>query len=122
MADDAPTVVRRYYDALDGHDYDALGDVLAPDFVQHRPDRTFDGRDAFVRFMREERPMTETRHDLRETFVDGGRVAVRGRLLDGDGSVLFGFVDVFALAGENDGRGESERRDDRISRLETYTK
>lgn len=101
-------LVRRYYDALDHHDYDALEDVLASDFVQRRPDRTFEDRAAFVAFMREGRPNPDTTHDLESILVDGGRVAVRGRVRD-DESVLFEFADFFDL------------EDDRIVRLKTYT-
>jgi ketosteroid isomerase-like protein len=109
-------VVRAYYDALDAGTYDRLADLLAPDFVQRRPDRTFDGRERFVRFVREERPRTDTTHDL-ETLCrcedgDGDRpttVFVRGRLRTDDGEDLFGFVDVHRVV------------DGRIRSLDTYT-
>jgi ketosteroid isomerase-like protein len=109
MADDPAQVVERYYDALDAHRYDALADALAPSFVQQRPDRTFEGRAAFVGFMRDERPVTESTHDLEEVIADGDRVAVRGRVVD-DEEVLFAFADFFALA------------DGQITRLDTYTR
>ncbi|MFW5974512.1 MAG: ketosteroid isomerase, partial [Natrialbaceae archaeon] len=72
----------------------------------------FEGLDAFVDFMREERPLTETRHDLRAVVVgEGGeRAAVRGRLLDADGDPVFEFSDHFELA------------DGRLRRLDTYTR
>ena len=106
---DPVALVRRYYDALDRHEYDALEDVLSPEFVQHRPDRTFEDREQFVRFMREERPNPDTSHDLETVVADGDHVAVNGRVLN-DGTVLLEFADVFVLENE------------RITRLETYSR
>lgn len=106
---DAAALVRRYYDALDEHDYDALETVLDPDFVQHRPDRTFEGRDAFVRFMRDERPSPATSHELESTVTEADRIAVRGRVIE-DGTTLFEFADFF------------EVENGRINRLETYSR
>jgi len=113
-------LARAYYRALDGHDYDLLEAVLAADFVQERPDRTLSGRERFVRFMREERPQTDTSHPIDRVYVpaegdDGARsdgereVVVRGRLLAANGSEIAAFVDVFAVA------------DGRIQSLTTYT-
>ena len=110
---DPAALVRQYYDALDSHAYETLEeDVLAPEFVQRRPDRTFEGREAFVRFMREDRPNTDTSHELESMVVDGegDRVAVRGRVLDADDDPLFEFADFFEL-----GNG-------RIVGLETYSR
>lgn len=114
-ASDAAALVRRYYGALDDRDYAALEDLLAPDFVQRRPDRTFEDRAAFVRFMRDDRPNPDTGHDLEAVVADpeGERVAVRGRVLDADGDrALFEFADFFELDGEGD----------RIAGLETYSR
>jgi len=90
-----------YYDAIDDGDYDRLRDLLVSGFVQHRPDRTLDGRERFVRFMREERPRTDTEHVLTAVGVgdeDGApgvsAIFVEGRLRAADGTDLFGFVDV----------------------------
>ena len=100
---------RTYYRAIDDESYDTLRSILAPEFVQERPDRTLDGPDRFVRFMREERPMTDTTHAIDALYGDDREVAVRGRLLRG-GESLFGFVDVFSFeAGE-------------VTRLRTYTR
>ena len=60
-----------YYEAIDAGDYDRLRALLAPGFVQRRPDRTFDGRESFVRFMREERPRTDTDHVVDAVGVGG---------------------------------------------------
>ena len=108
-----------YYGAIDAGDYDRLRTLLAPDFVQHRPDRTFDDRESFVRFMREERPRTDTEHvvdavgvggetteasrnggEMSETPRHGDAVAVfvEGRLRGADGTDLFGFVDVHRVS------------------------
>ncbi|WP_254545570.1 nuclear transport factor 2 family protein [Halomarina pelagica] len=121
---DAADLAREYYRAIDEADYDALATVLAPDFVHDRPDRTIEGRDAFVRFMREERPDPDTTHELDAVFLDGERdereegrdargegrdgrekrhdgrgagVACEGRVLRADGGEWFRFVDVFAV-------------------------
>jgi len=113
---------RAYYRAIDDGDYDLLGALLAAEFIHDRPDRTIEGRERFVRFMREERPQTDTTHPVDTVFAgdggaprggtssgDGGSVAVRGRLLDADGEPIVGFVDVFTFAAG------------RIARIETYT-
>ncbi len=89
---------RAYYRAIDDGDYEALRDVLAEGFTQERGDRTIEGREAFVRFMREERPETDTTHAVDAVLGDGDLVAVEGRLLRADGSRWFGFVDVFEVA------------------------
>lgn len=109
MTADPGTLVRQYYDALDEHEYGRLETVLTSAFVQHRPDRSFESRRAFIRFMREERPNPETSHDLLEIVDDGETVAARGRVLD-SGTVLFEFADFFAF------------EDGRISRLDTYSR
>jgi len=100
---------RAYYAALDGGDYDALADLLAPDFVHRRPDRTIEGREAFVRFMREDRPEADTSHGFEAVYEGPDGVAVRGTLRHGDGSLWVRFVDVFEV-GEDD-----------IASLTTYT-
>jgi ketosteroid isomerase-like protein len=109
---------RAYYRALDDGDYEGLADLLAPGFVQERPDVTLDGRERFVRFMREERPRTDTNHAVDAVYADeveadgdtdSTEVAVRGRLLGDDGDRLFRFVDVFVVGEE------------RFRRLDTYT-
>jgi ketosteroid isomerase-like protein len=96
---DRRAAVRGYYDAIDAGEYDRLRDLLAPEFVQRRPDRTFDGREAFVRFMREERPRTDTEHVIETVCVpdetaDTATVFAHGHLRGGDGETLFGFVDI----------------------------
>ncbi|WP_049934782.1 nuclear transport factor 2 family protein [Haloplanus natans] len=119
-----------YYETVDAGDYDRLRALLAPDFVQHRPDRTLDGPESFVRFMREERPRTDTEHVLKAVGVggettaasrNGGEVSerprddgpsavfVEGRLRAVDGTDLFGFVDVHRVS------------DAGIESLRTYT-
>lgn len=108
---DQESTARGYYQALDDHDYDRLADLLAPEFVQHRPDRTFEGRERFVEFMREQRPMTDTSHAIDCIYrTDGtGDLAVRGRLLDSDEEQVVGFVDVFSVAADG------------VTKIETYT-
>lgn len=105
---DRERLVRDYYDALDAGDYERLRGVLDPAFVQRRSDRTFEGRDRFVAFMRDERPMTDTTHAVDAVYPEGPGVAVRGRLLDAEGDEVFAFVDVFDVV------------DGRLAALETY--
>jgi ketosteroid isomerase-like protein len=118
----AEDMVLAYYRAIDGEGEDFLEDLLTADFVQERSDRTFEGREEFVRFMREERPDPNTTHEVRACFraTDGGggpevaageeRVAVQGRVRRSDGTPWFDFVDVFTVA------------EGRIQRLETYSR
>jgi ketosteroid isomerase-like protein len=101
---------RAYYRAIDGDDYDLLSALLTPSFVHARPDRTIEGRDRFVRFMREKRPQTDTTHPIDGVYRDADEVAVRGRLLDADGGRIAGFVDVFSFEGG------------RIDHIDTYTR
>ncbi|GAA0666750.1 nuclear transport factor 2 family protein [Natronoarchaeum mannanilyticum] len=107
--DSPEELVRAFYDALDEHAYDDLRGLLDPEFVQERPDRTFEDREAFVAFMREDRPQTDTTHEIERVFVDEDRAAVQGRLLDSSGEELFRFADVHDV------------EDDRIVHLRTYT-
>jgi ketosteroid isomerase-like protein len=102
---------RAYYHALDEDEYDLLAELLAPEFVHDRPDTTLESRERFVRFMREERPMTDTTHPIDGVYTqdDGSEVIVRGRLLDPEGRVLARFADVFFFEGVA------------IGRIETYT-
>ena len=109
MDDDAEVTVRAYYDAIDAGEYDRLVDLLRPEFTHYRPDRTIEGRNRFLRFMREERPRTDTDHVVVAVFPEGVGVAVQGRLIGGDGELLFGYVDVFTF------------EDGAIAALETYT-
>ena len=101
---------RGYYEAIDAGDYDRLAALLDPGFVHERPDRTLEGRDRFVEFMRDERPLTDTEHVVDAIYESDFGVAVRGRLLDADGDELFGFVDVFAV------------EDGRLAELKTYVR
>ncbi len=106
---DPATLARGHYHDLDAGDYAGLRDRLTPDFRHVRGDRTLEGRDRFVRFMRDERPETETTHEIETVFERDHAVAVRGRLRRSDGTLWFGFVDVFSLDG------------DRFEQLVTYT-
>jgi len=102
---------RAYYRALDEDDYGLLSALLAEEFVHDRPDQTIEGREQFVRFMRTERPKTDTTHPITGVYQqsDGG-VAVRGRLLDADEELIVSFVDVFEFTAAG------------IRRIETYTR
>lgn len=105
----ARSAVKSYYRAIDEGRYDDFSNLLAPDFVHERPDRTLDGRETFVRFMRDERPLTETTHEIDAVYSDENEVAVRGRLLDSKGERLFGFVDIHTV------------EDGSITYIHTYT-
>ena len=106
---DGPSLARAYYRHIDEGAYDELAGVLAEGFEHVRPDRTIDGSDEFVRFMRDGRPMTDTSHLVEALYVGDGRVAVEGRLVRDDGGELFRFVDTFRID------------DDRIAKIRTYT-
>jgi len=106
--DDRADRARAYYRALDSGAYDRLRALLAPSFVHDRPDTTLQGRDRFVQFMREDRPVTDTTHRVDAVYTGDDEVAVRGRLLSPDGDELTGFVDVFTF----DGRA--------VERIRTY--
>lgn len=95
---DAAALAQTYYDAIDDGDYDALREVLAPGFEHVRPDLTLDGREAFVSFMREDRPRTDTSHVVDAVYDGRDGVAARGRVLAPDGE-LFAFVDAFDVEG-----------------------
>lgn len=101
--------VAEYYRAVDEHAYDALAEVLAAGFVHVRPDTTLEGRDRFVEFMRSERPMQDTTHEVDAVYTNQEEVAVRGRLVRDD-RVVFGFVDVFGFA------------DEKVARVQTFTR
>jgi ketosteroid isomerase-like protein len=96
--DERAETARTYYRSIDDGEYDRLLEILAPGFVHDRPDRTLSGTAEFVRFMREERPMTDTAHAVDALYAGHGNdeVAARGRLKRGEED-LFGFVDVFAF-------------------------
>jgi ketosteroid isomerase-like protein len=106
---DATELPRDYYRHLDAGAYDALADILADSFVHVRPDRTIEGADEFVRFMRDDRPLTDTEHEVGTVYVADDGVAVEGRLVRATGARLFDFVDTFDVA------------DDGIRRIRTYT-
>jgi ketosteroid isomerase-like protein len=105
---DPEAIARAYYGAIDEGWYDDLRELLGADFLHDRPDRDIEGPDEFVRFMREERPLTETAHELDGCYRNRGSVAIQGRLRH-DGETLFAFVDVHAI------------EDGRIAHLRTYT-
>ena len=107
---DGTALAREYYRSIDENDYGALAGVVSGGFVHRRPDRTIEGREEFVAFMRSGRPERETTHVVESVYAaeDGG-VAVEGRLLDADGETWFRFVDTFEI-------GEGS-----IASIRTYT-
>ncbi|WP_458208294.1 nuclear transport factor 2 family protein [Haladaptatus sp. NG-SE-30] len=94
---DSESVVRGYYDAIDAHDYETFAGLLAPEVVHRRPDRTIDGRETLVGFMRDDRPDKQTSHEI-DSIEDGETTVVEGRLRDSDGEVMFAFEDEFSLS------------------------
>ena len=106
---DRRELARAYYEAIDADEYERLRGLLADDFRQERGDMTLDGVDAFVRFMCEERPETDTSHAVEAVYGSSDGVAVEGVLRRADGSVWFRFVDVFRV------------EDGRVALLRTYT-
>jgi ketosteroid isomerase-like protein len=103
--------VRSYYTALDDQLFETFDRLLTEDFVHRRPDRTLAGRTAFVEFMRDERPLHTTSHDVQDIYANDAadELVVRGVLRDQDGEQLFTFLDRHVFAA------------DRIERLETFT-
>jgi ketosteroid isomerase-like protein len=106
---DPQRFAQRYYEYIDNGEYDSLADILAPDFVHERPDRTIEGRTRFIRFMRDERPMTETEHGIQTIFGGERQAGVEGTLVLESGEHLFGFVDIFEI------------EENHIRRIRTYT-
>ena len=107
---DGKALAREYYRSIDDDEYDALAGVLSEGFVHRRPDTTIGSRDAFVTFMREERPERDTTHVVESVYCDeNGDAAVEGRLLDPNGEEWFRFVDTFDIG------------DDGIECVRTYT-
>jgi ketosteroid isomerase-like protein len=122
--------VRAYYEAIDAQNYDRFADLLAPDVVHERPDRTIEGRATLVEFVREGRPNEDTSHEIRGVFAAsdgfdsgdgtgrdenaGADVAAEGRLLDSERNRMFEFVDVFAV-------GSEQTNGRRIEEIRTYT-
>jgi ketosteroid isomerase-like protein len=115
MSDPPTTPVeqaRAYYRAIDDDDYDLLRTLLADGFVHDRPDRTIEGPERFVEFMRSERPQTDTTHPVDSVYRNHGdsEVAIRGRVLDSDGESVVRFIDIFRFKRAG------------IERIETYTR
>jgi ketosteroid isomerase-like protein len=92
---DQSTLVEEYYRCLDDDEYETLRSILHPEFIQQRPDRSFESREAFVEFMRTERPQTDTTHRVDTLLESADGLAASGRLFDAEGSELFEFIDVF---------------------------
>lgn len=92
---DQSTLVADYYRCLDDEEYEPLRSMLHPEFVQHRPDRSFESREAFVDFMATGRPKTETTHQVEAILESKTGLAAHGRLFDVDGTELFAYIDVF---------------------------
>lgn len=106
--DDA-AVAQAYYSAIDDGNYDELRTLLAEAFVQVRPDRTLNGPDRFVQFMRDDRPITETEHTLTGIYHGREGVAVHGNVVTSSRH-LFEFIDTFQI------------KNQQITRLTTYTR
>ncbi|WP_138004659.1 nuclear transport factor 2 family protein [Halalkalirubrum salinum] len=92
---DRTAVVHEYYRCLDEGDYETLRSHLSDSFTQYRPDRTFESPVAFVAFMRDDRPMTDTTHQLADVLANDLGVAAHGTLIGADGTDVFAFIDVF---------------------------
>ncbi len=113
---DRVALVRTYYDALDTGAYDRFESLLAPEFAHRRPDRSLVGREAFIGFVREDRPQGDTTHEIKTVYdpsagESAAEVAVRGSLRGADGEEILAFVDVFRF-------DDNER----LVELNTYTR
>ncbi|MFB6197688.1 MAG: nuclear transport factor 2 family protein, partial [Halobacteriaceae archaeon] len=58
---------RAYYRTIDD-EYAEYATLLIPKFVHERYDRTLEGRGRFIHFMREERPITDTTHEVNTIY------------------------------------------------------
>lgn len=107
------TTVREYYEAIDAKDFERFADLLAPDVVHDRPDRTIEGKGTLVGFMRDDRPDKDTSHEIVAVCggdgTEGSRVVAEGQLLDADGETMFRFADSFEI------------EDGEIAEIRTYT-
>jgi ketosteroid isomerase-like protein len=65
--------VKSYYEAVESKDMSLLRELLAPDFSFEGPMMTFDGADAFIRFM-ESAPF-EASHETIQMVSDDNSVA-----------------------------------------------
>ena len=65
--------VKSYYEAVEGKDMSQLRELLAPDFSFEGPMMTFDGADAFVKFM--ENAPFEASHETIQMVSDGNSIA-----------------------------------------------
>jgi len=92
--------VERYYHTIDADEYEELRALLADDFVHDRGDMRLDGADAFVAFMRDDRPDTETSHELTAIYESDAGVAAEGTLRRASGEPMFSFVDTFRFENE----------------------
>ena len=95
------SIVRHYYELVDGRDVDGLVALFHPDATYRRPG--YDplvGRAAIERFYREERVIVSGAHRLRSIVTGGDDVAVEGsftgELRDGR-SVTLDFADFFTV-------------------------
>jgi len=81
-ADSHLTTIRRFYEALDGHDVDALDSVLSPTYRCHLAGSAepldLEGFKQFARGFFAALP--DLRHDVEEAIVEGDRAALRLRL------------------------------------------
>jgi ketosteroid isomerase-like protein len=108
-ADDAAGLVRRYAEIVTSGDLDALGAIIAPDFVQHRPAGAEAGLErmrAFVESVRRELPDLEVSVEVAfadDAFADGTRigalVTLRGTSARLGKRVAFREIHVYRVAG-----------------------
>ncbi len=95
---DGVSLAREYYRSIDDDEYETLVRILGGGFVHRRPDRTIEGREEFVAFMRGGRPEQETTHVVESIYAaEDGDIAAEGELFDSDGEPWFRFVDIFEI-------------------------
>uniref|UniRef100_UPI0013006A3B nuclear transport factor 2 family protein n=1 Tax=Halorussus litoreus TaxID=1710536 RepID=UPI0013006A3B len=70
MTESAAETARAYYEAIDAQRYDRFAELLVPGVVHERPDRTFEGRETLVEFMRDGRPSTNTSHEIDAVYTE----------------------------------------------------
>lgn len=109
MTANPTTLTKKYYTALDDKNYDELAEIISRNFQHKRPDKTLEARD-FIEFMKNERPLKDTTHELNTVYqAEPNQVAVEGALKH-QNEVLFRFIDAFTI------------EDNRIQEIRTYTR
>ncbi len=106
------SIVKTYYNSLDNHRYETLKEILDPEFIHFRPDRTIKTRKSFISFMEDERPDKNTKHKINKIYTKKQEIATRGQLQKNKNKKLFEFIDIFTF---------TQKNKTKIKQIKTYT-